>query len=116
MDITEKRVDEIAVFALSMREGQRGSLDGFQQVIKERLQKGEAMFVLNLADCRWIDSQGLGELVKSLVAVMRQGGNLKLAAMPQRLQAIFSITNLTQVFEIFETEAAALASFEVRTT
>ena len=112
MDISEKRVEDIRVFALRMREGQRGLFDGFQQLIRDRLEIGESRFVVNLSECRWIDSQGLGELVKALVAVMRHGGNLKLAEIPQRLQTIFAITNLTQVFEIFETEAAAIASFE----
>lgn len=112
MDISEKRVDDISIFSLKMREGQRGSFDGFQNVVRERLERGDTKFVINLAECRWIDSQGLGEIVKSLAAVMRQGGNLKLAETPQKLKAIFAITNLTQVFEIFDTEASAIASFE----
>jgi anti-anti-sigma regulatory factor len=49
-------------------------------------------------------------LIKALVAVMRQGGKLKLAAVPGKVNDILTVTNLTQVFEVYEDEAAALAN------
>ncbi len=113
MEITEQRLENVLIFSVRAREGERGSFNGFQQTIKDKLQGGDSKFIVNLSECQWIDSQGLGELVKALVAVMRQGGNLKLAAIPHRMQAILSITNLTQVFDIYATEAEAVKSFEV---
>jgi anti-anti-sigma regulatory factor len=44
---------------------------------------------------------------------MRQGGNLKLAETPHRLRGILAVTNLTQVFDLFESEQAAIDSFQV---
>ena len=113
METTEQLLGGVWVFSVKAREGERGSFTGFQQTVKDKLQSGDTKFVVNLSECQWIDSQGLGELVKALVAVMRQGGNLKLAAVPHRLHAILSITNLTQVFDIYATEAESVKSYEV---
>lgn len=112
MDISERSHDGVVILALKSREAERGSLSGFHQLIRDRLAAGQKQFVLNLSECGWIDSQSLGELVRSLVAVMRQGGNMKLAETPPRVKGILSVTNLTQVFELFESEASAVKSFE----
>ena len=113
MEINERRVDKVVVYSLRAREGERGSFAGFQQLIRDHLAAGDRSFVVNLSGCPWIDSQGLGELVRSLVAVMRQGGNMKLAETPHRLRGILAVTNLTQVFDLFESEQAAIDSFQV---
>lgn len=113
LEIDERHVGGVTIFGLRMLPAQRGSFAGFQQLIRERLDGNASSFVINLSQCLWIDSQGLGELVRSLVAVMRQGGSLKLAEVPPRLLTILEITNLTQVFEVFDSEAAALKSYEV---
>jgi anti-sigma B factor antagonist len=110
-EIAEREADGVLVFALRMGPGQRGSIDGFHRLICARIDEGQSRFVVNLSECSWIDSKGLGELVKALVAVMRQGGGLKVAELPERLRTIFEITNLMKVFEVFESEADAIQSY-----
>jgi len=113
MEINERRVGQVVIYNLKAREGERGSFAGFQQLIRDHLAAGDRNFVVNLSNCPWVDSQGLGELVRSLVAIMRQGGNMKLAETPHRLRGILAVTNLTQVFDLFESEQAAIDSFQV---
>jgi anti-sigma B factor antagonist len=114
-EIRERDADGVLVLSLRMSPGQRGTIDGFHQLVCERLAEGRSRFVVDLKECSWIDSKGLGELVRALVAVMRQGGGLKLAAMSDRLRTIFEVTNLAQVFEVFKTEADAIGSYELST-
>lgn len=111
MQLNERKVGNVTLLDLKIDAPQRGQFDPFQQVLRERLAAGEKGFVVNLSGCEWIDSSGLGELIKALVHVMRQGGNLKLAAVPHKVKGILAVTNLSQVFEIYDDEPAALASF-----
>jgi len=81
------------------------------QLVRARLGAGERQFIVNLAECSWMDSTALGELITSLVAVARHGGKLKLASVPRPVQGILTVSNLLQVFEIFDDEQAAISSF-----
>ncbi|SEU21694.1 anti-anti-sigma factor [Stigmatella erecta] len=58
-----------------------------------------------------IDSSGIGELVSSYTRVTSRGGKLKLINLPPRVQDVLTITQLITVFEVYDTEADALASF-----
>jgi anti-sigma B factor antagonist len=111
VEINERKINNVTVIDLKMQNNVRGQYNDFQQLIRKRIAAGRLYFVLNLAECDWIDSAGLGELIKSLVHVMCQGGNLKLAAVPRKIKGILAITNLSSVFEIYDDEQAALASY-----
>jgi anti-sigma B factor antagonist len=111
MELNERKVGEVTVIALKGDANISAQLDLFQQLVRDRLSAGERRFVVNLTECNWIDSSGLGELIKALVHVMRQGGNLKLAGVPHKVRGLLSVTNLTQVFELYEDEQAAINSF-----
>jgi len=112
-EVSERTVEGIAVFGLRIGPGQRDSIAGFHKLISDRLNAGHSKFIINLAECSWIDSKSLGELVRALVAVMRQGGSLKVVEMPSRVRTIFEMTNLTQVFDVFETENEAIRSYGI---
>jgi anti-sigma B factor antagonist len=67
--------------------------------------------LLNLAEVPYIDSAGLGEIVRTYTTVSRQGGQLKLVNLTKRITDLLSITKLLTVFETFDVEAEALRSF-----
>jgi len=78
VDIDIRRFGEVQVIRL------RGSLtlgapvDDLRQTLEQALGAGDANLVLNLSDVRWIDSSGIGVLVKSLTTAKQSGGSLKL--------------------------------------
>ena len=67
--------------------------------------------MLNLADVPYIDSAGLGEIVRTYTTVSRQGGSLKLLNLTKRITDLLAITKLLTVFETFDTENDAVKSF-----
>jgi len=75
------------------------------------LARGQKKIVLNLADVPYIDSAGLGEIVRTFTTVSRQGGSLKLLNLTKRISDLLAITKLLTVFETFESEADAVQSF-----
>ena len=79
--------------------------------LRSLLEQGRRQFIVNLGDVPYMDSTGLGELVHAYATVTRQGGTLKLMNATSRLRDLLVITKLVTVFECFDQEAAALASF-----
>ena len=83
----------------------------FRETIKDMLSKGSKKLLLNLADVSYIDSSGIGELVSGYTSVSNGGGSLKLLNLTKRIQDLLQITKLYTVFEVFDDEAKAVASF-----
>jgi anti-sigma B factor antagonist len=79
--------------------------------VKNLVANGTRNIVLNLGDVTYIDSSGIGELVSAFTTVSNNGGNLKLLNLTKRVQDLLQITKLYTVFEVFNDEAAAVASF-----
>lgn len=79
--------------------------------VKKLVAEGNKNIVLNLGEVTYIDSSGIGELVSAFTTVSNSGGNLKLLNLTKRVQDLLQITKLYTVFEVFNDEAAAVASF-----
>ena len=69
------------------------------------------LILLNLGDVTYIDSSGIGELVSAFTAVRKEGGELKLLNLTQKIQDLLAITKLLTVFDVYENEDEALSSF-----
>jgi anti-sigma B factor antagonist len=111
MDIRERVVDGVSVLDIS---GKIVLGEGDVQIkerIKSLLADGQKKILLNLADVSYIDSAGLGSLISSYATVKREGGQLKLVNLTKRVQDLLAITKLITVFETFEDEKEAIASF-----
>lgn len=111
MDIKERVVKGVSILDLS---GKIVLGEGDVQVkerIKDLLADGQRRVLLNLAEVNYIDSAGLGTLISSYTTAKREGGNLKLVNLTRRIQDLLAITKLITVFETFDNEAEALASF-----
>ena len=86
---------------IALRDAIRGLADG-----------GKKKMLLNLAGVKYIDSSGIGELIANYTTVRRQGGQLKLLNLTDKIQSLLVITKLLTVFDVFEDEAEALKSFQ----
>jgi anti-sigma B factor antagonist len=73
---------------------------------------GKTKILLNLADVPYVDSAGLGEIVRTYTTVSRKGGKLKLLNLTKKIQDLLSITKLLTVFETYEAEGEAVNSFK----
>jgi anti-sigma B factor antagonist len=80
--------------------------------INSLIHQGQKKLLLNLEGVPYIDSAGLGEIVRTYTTVSRQGGNLKLVNLTKRITDLLSITKLLTVFETFDNEPEALKSFQ----
>ena len=79
--------------------------------INSLIQQGHKKLISNLEGVPYVDSAGLGEIVRTYTTVSRQGGNLKLLNVTKRIEDLLSITKLLTVFDTYESEQEALNSF-----
>ncbi len=111
MQIEERVVNNVTVLDLKgkMTLGEGDEL--LKDKINSLLQQERKQIVLNLEGVPYIDSAGLGEIVRTYTTVSRQGGKLKLVNLTKRITDLLSITKLLTVFETFESEPDAIRSF-----
>lgn len=76
--------------------------------VRKNIEAGNRRLVINMAECRRVDSSGLGELVTCLVTCARHDATLRLASVPQQIRSLMKMTNIHKVFEFFETAETAL--------
>ena len=111
MQIDERVVSGVTILDLKgkMTLGEGDEL--LKDKVNSLVNQGHKKIVLNLADVPYIDSAGLGEIVRTYTTVSRQGGSLKLLNLTKRITDLLSITKLLTVFETFESENDAVRSF-----
>ncbi len=112
MVIEERVIGDVTVLDLKgkMTLGEGDEL--LKDKINSLIHQGQKKLLLNLEGVPYIDSAGLGEIVRTYTTVSRQGGSLKLVNLTKRITDLLSITKLLTVFETFDSEAEALKSFE----
>lgn len=83
----------------------------FREMIQGLLKQGQTSIVLNLTGLEYLDSSGVGELVRNYMSVVKKGGAMKVVGLAPKVEEILKVTQLYQVFPEFPDEASALESF-----
>ena len=113
MQIEERVVDGVTILDLKgkMTLGEGDEL--LKDKINSLIQQDKKQLLLNLENVPYIDSAGLGEIVRTYTTVSRQGGKLKLLNLTKRIQDLLAITKLLTVFETYDSEEEAISSLQV---
>jgi anti-sigma B factor antagonist len=110
MQTVTRQVGEVMILDVSGRITLGEGNVMLREIVRDLAEKGNNKIVLNLAEVSYIDSSGVGELVKALTTIRHKGGSLKLANLNQRVHDLLQMTRLSTVFEIEKDEASALKS------
>ena len=111
MQIAERAVGDVVILDVKGRITLGEGDELLKDKVNSLVNQGHKKIVLNLADVPYIDSAGLGEVVRTYTTVSRQGGSLKLLNLTKRITDLLSITKLLTVFETFDAETEAVRSF-----
>jgi anti-sigma B factor antagonist len=87
-----------------------------KQAVDELLAHGRKNFLLNLAKVPYIDSAGLGQIIRCFTAIRKAGGALKLLSPNPRVIDLLTVTKLVNVFDWYNQESGALSSFVSKST
>ena len=111
LNITTRRMDPVVILDLTgqIRLGETNI--NLHKAIHDVVDGGDKKVLLNMANVTHIDSSGLGELVAGHATLEKNGGELKLLNLNDRVTELMMITKLLIVFDVFENEETAIASF-----
>jgi anti-sigma B factor antagonist len=82
-----------------------------KETVDHFIGRGDKNFILNLTQVPYLDSAGLGEIIRCYTTLRKSGGDFKLLSPNQRIIDLLTITKLLGVFDSFDNETAAVASF-----
>jgi len=111
LKMTNREVDGVSVVALDGRIVLGEESNALREKVKSLIAEGKTKVVLNMANITFIDSAGLGTLVAAHHSAKSQGAALKLAHLGSKFQEVLQITKLLTVFDVYNSEAEAVASF-----
>jgi len=110
MQTTTRHIGDVAVLDISGRITLGEGNVMLREIVRELADKGNKKLILNLGEVQYIDSSGVGELVKTHTTVRNQGGRLKLVNLNKRVNDLLQLTRLSAVFDIEKDEASAIKS------
>jgi len=107
---TIRQVGQVSVVEVS---GKLTSLESgaLSNSIAQLLKDGRKQILLNLKRLTYLDSSGIGDLVRTYMSVIKRGGEMKVVGLTDKVEEILKITQLYQVFQEFQDERSALQSF-----
>jgi anti-sigma B factor antagonist len=110
MNVNERKLNDITVLDL---DGNfvLGVEKPFRHSVAAYIDAGGRKLIVNMANVSYMDSSGLGELVSCYTQMKRVSGRMKLLNINNRLHQLLVITKLITVFETFDSESVAIASF-----
>jgi anti-sigma B factor antagonist len=112
MEIEQKMAGDVAVMTVI---GDITLNAGGDILLKDKvqslLQQGHRKLVIDLGAVSYVDSAGLGQLVQIHATTKNHGGSLRLANVTKRLKDLLVVTKLVTVFDSYDSEKEALASF-----
>ena len=112
LKMTYREVDGVSVEALDGRIVLGEESNALREKVKSLIAEGKKKIVLNMNNVTFIDSAGLGTLVALHHSAKSNGAQLKLSHLGTKFREVLQITKLLTVFDVYDTEAAAVASFK----
>jgi anti-sigma B factor antagonist len=109
--MNQRQVEDVTILDLKGRERIRGATIALHESIRCLAGEGKIQVLFDLAWVKHIDAGGLGELVASHVTLDEKGGALKLMHMTESVCELMTVTKLLPVFDVYDDEPKALASF-----
>ena len=110
--MTNSEVDGVSVVTLDGRIVLGEESNSLREKLKSMLAEGKKKIVLNMVNIKYIDSSGLGTLVAAHVSAKTQGASVCLCNLGKKFHEVMQITKLLTIFDVYDTEAAAVSSFQ----
>jgi|SRR5687768_5114963 len=114
--ISKRKLNGIMILDLQggIRLGEENAY--LHNTIRSLVSAGEKKVLLNLGQVTKIDSSGMGELIAAWTTLQKSGGEVRLLNLTHSVEELMLMTKLLTVFDTYENEADALASFTSKTT
>ena len=116
LKITNSEVDGVSLVALNGRIVLGEESNALREKLKSLIAAGKQKIVLNMGDIDYIDSSGLGALVAAHLSAKTAGASIRLCNLGKKFHEVLQLTKLLTIFDVYDTEAAAVGSFAASLT
>ncbi len=110
-EIRERSVGPVTIVEIRGRITLGASGDAVEDKLQEVVGRGPKGIVLDLSGVEVLDSRGIKALVRTFISLQKRDARLKLMKLPPRIHHVLQITRLLNIFEVYDSEDAALGSF-----
>jgi anti-sigma B factor antagonist len=107
LELKPRWIGDVVVLQCSGRIVAGPEADSLHEAIRQELAQ-QPNIVLQMAGVQFIDSSGLGTIVRLMSAARAAGGDVKICQLPEMIRRVLAMTNLHKVFEIYESEDEAI--------
>ena len=83
----------------------------FSELLHQYVTEGKKNIIIDLSEVKFMNSSGLGMLISGLTTMKKEGGNLKLANVTDKIQSLLLITKLVTIFESYDSIDEAVKSY-----
>lgn len=111
LNISERQAGDVTILDMDGKVTIGEGSVALRTTIRRLLGEGKKKILLNLGNVGYVDSSGIGEFVSSFTAVNKEGGQLKLLNLTQKIHDLLAITKLLTVFDVYENEGEALSGY-----
>lgn len=111
MNLSQKEKEGVVVLTLEGEMVGGPAATQLTETLHDLIEQGKKQILVDLKQVDWMNSSGLGILIGAITTVRNSGGDLKLMNLSQKPMQLLKITHLDRVFDIFDSEELALASF-----
>jgi anti-sigma B factor antagonist len=112
LDVKQRQAGDVSILDLSGSVRMGDGAIALRNAIRGLIEQGNKKILLNLAAVKNIDSSGIGELIANYTTLSRDGGQLKLLSLTEKIRDLLVITKLLTVFDSYDDEAEALNSYK----
>lgn len=110
MQIATEKLNSSTIISLNGRFDAQVS-PAFKEQLESLIAAGEIHYVVDLSGVSYLDSAGIGCLVSVLRRVRERDGDMKMAAMNDKIRRVFELTRIHRIFDIYDDPEAAATSF-----
>ncbi|MGE5340358.1 MAG: STAS domain-containing protein [Candidatus Omnitrophota bacterium] len=111
MKIEKRKKGDVFILDLKGKILMGEGIDVLREAINNAVKEKETKILLNFAEVPYLDSTGLGEVVRSYTSIKKEGGTIKIVNLTNKVKDLLSVTKLLTVFDTFEDEEKAITSF-----
>ena len=108
MSYTYKMHNNVVIIATVEENIDASNVADFKKYVYDFI-KNDITIVLNMQSLKFVDSSAIGSLIMFQRELTSKNGTLKLCNITRSVRALFELMRLSRVFEIYNSEEAALA-------
>ncbi len=111
LTISNNELGDVSLVTLNGRIVLGEESTALREKLKSLIAAGKQKIVLNMAEIAYIDSSGLGALVAAHLSAQNAGASIRLCNLGNKFHEVMQLTKLLTIFDVYDTESAAIASF-----